>query len=97
MASLTVRDISSSVLSTLRARAVSSHRSLNGEILYILDWAAAHGTHYLPSSTDAVAPEVKRQKDLVESLIGTSEDSRSTKEIADEIYAARTQGREVSL
>ncbi len=97
MASLTVRDISSSVLSTLRARAVSSHRSLNGEILYILDWAAAHGTPCLSSLSGGVDPEVKRQKDLVESLIGSSTDSRSTREMADEIYAARTQGREVSL
>ena len=97
MACLTVRDLPPSTLSSLKARAKSNHRSLNGEILFIFEWVADHGMKTTPPVAGMVAPVVVRQKNEMESLIGTWEDKRTTEEISSNIYEARTLGREVVL
>ncbi len=97
MPCLTVRDLPSRTLSSLKTRAKSNHRSLNGEILFIFDWVADHGMTTPPPVAGMSDPVVTRQKSEMESLIGSWRDKRTTGEIADDIYAARSPGREVAL
>ena len=97
MPCLTVRDLPTRTLSSLKTRAKSNHRSLNGEILFIFDWIVDHGMKTPPPVAAMLDPVVTRQKSEMESLIGSWRDKRTTGEIADDIYAARTLGREVTL
>ena len=97
MACLTVRDLPPSTLSSLKTRAKSNHRSLNGEILFIFEWVADHGMQTPPPVAGMMDPVVARQKSEMESLIGIWGDKRTTEEISRDIYAARTLGREVAL
>jgi len=97
MPCLTVRDLPPGTLSSLKMRAKTNHRSLNGEILFIFDWIVDHGMNTPPPVAGVVDPVVARQKSMMETLIGTWGDKRETEEIADDIYAARTSGREVVL
>ena len=97
MSCLTVRDLSPKTLSSLKTRAKSNHRSLNGEILFIFEWVVDHGMKTPPPVEGMVDPVVARQKNEMESLIGTWGDKRTTEEISNDIYAARTLGREVVL
>jgi plasmid stability protein len=95
MASITIRNIPDEVLERIRALSSIERRSLNNEILVILE----RGTHseyeekllkrkYLSKST---------QMEIWKQLAGTWSDSRSTKEIIEDIYSNRTVGREVQL
>ncbi len=97
MPCLTVRDLPTRTLSSLKTRAKSNHRSLNGEILFIFDWIVDHDMKTPPPVAGMSDPVVARQKSEMESLIGSWRDKRTTGEIADDIYAARTLGREVTL
>lgn len=97
MPCLTVRDLSSRTLSSLKMRAKSNHRSLNGEILFIFEWVADHGLKPPPPIEGMADSAVARQKSEMDSLIGTWGDNRTSGEIIDDIYDARTHGREVSL
>ena len=97
MSSLTVRDLTPRTLSSLRTRAKSNHRSLNGEILFIFDWVVDHGMETPPPSAGMTDPAVARQKNEMESLIGTWGGNSTADEIIDDIYAARPSGREVPL
>ena len=97
MSCLTVRDLSPRMLSSLKTRAKSNHRSLNGEILFILEWVADHGMKTPPPTEGMMDSAVFRQKSEMDSLIGTWGDKKATEEIIDDIYAARSFGREVAL
>lgn len=97
MPCLTVRDLPPRTLSSLKTRAKSNHRSLNGEILFIFDWVVDHGTKMPPPVAGMMDPATARQKSEMESLIGTWGDRRTTEEIVNDIYSTRTQGREVDL
>jgi plasmid stability protein len=91
MASITIRNIPDEVLERIRALSSIERRSLNNEILVILE----RGTYseyeeklikrkYLSKST---------QMEIWKRLA----DSRSAKEIIEDIYSHRTVGREVQL
>ena len=97
MSCLTVRDLSPRTLHSLKMRAKTNHRSLNGEILFIFDWVVDSGMNTPPPVAGLTDPAVARQKSAMETLIGTWGDKRGTEEIAKGIYAARTFGREVNL
>jgi len=95
MASITIRNIPDEVLERIRALSSIERRSLNNEILVILE----RGTYseyeekllkkkYLSKST---------QMEIWKRLAGTWSDSRSAKEIIEDIYSHRTAGREVEL
>ena len=95
MASITIRNIPDEVLERIRALSSIERRSLNNEILVILE----RGTYseyeerllkrkYLSKST---------QLEIWKQLAGTWEDNRSAGEIIDDIYSNRTSGREVQL
>lgn len=97
MSCLTVRDLSPRTLYSLKRRAKTNHRSLNGEILFIFDWVVDHGMNTPPPVAGLMDPVVARQKSGIETLIGTWGDKRETEEIVNDIYAARTSGRKVDL
>jgi plasmid stability protein len=95
MASITIRNIPDEVLERIRALSSIERRSLNNEILVILE----RGTYseyeekllkkkYLSKST---------QMEIWKQLAGTWSDSRPAKEIIEDIYSHRTAGREVEL
>ena len=97
MSCLTVRDLPPRTLSSLKTRAKSNHRGLNGEIRFIFEWIADNGMKMPPPIEGMMDPVVARQKSAMDSLIGTCGDKRRMNEIIDDIYAKRTLGREVSL
>ena len=97
MSCITVRDLSPRMLSSLKMRAKSNHRSLNGEILFIFEWVADHGMKTQPPVEGMIDSAVFRQKSEMDSLIGTWGDKKATEEIIDDIFAARSFGREVAL
>ena len=95
MASITVRNIPDEILEKIKALSAVERRSINNEILVILE----RGTYseyeermlkrkYISKST---------QMALWKNLMGKWEDTRSTKEIIEDIYSNRTLGREVQL
>lgn len=95
MASLTVRNIPEDVLERIRALSTAERRSLNSEILVILERGSnleyeekVHQRKFLSKST---------QMELWEQLVGTWKDSRTASEIIEDIYSLRTAGRDVEL
>lgn len=93
MATLTVRDLPSDTLESLKARASMNHRSLNGEVLYIFDYIVSGRSEYdLLRET-----RIKKQREALDAVFGKWEDSRSTTEIISDIEGSRTRGRKVSL
>jgi len=95
MASITVRNIPDDVLGKIKALSSIDRRSVNNEILVILE----RGTY------DEYAEKLQKPKYLSKStqleiwrrLAGTWEDNRSAKEIIEDIYTHRTVGRDVKL
>jgi len=91
--SLTIRDLPEADLSVLKSRANRNHRSLNGEILYVLGYVSSFGATYeFPAR-----PADRSQQDRILSLFGKWKDSRSEGEIIADIEKSRSLGREVSL
>jgi plasmid stability protein len=95
MASLTVRNIPEDILERIRALSTAEKRSLNNEILVILERGTnleyeekIHQRKFLSKST---------QMELWEQLVGTWKDSRTASEIIEDIYSLRTAGRDVEL
>lgn len=95
MASITVRNIPDEILKRIRALSAVERRSINNEILVILEKGTfseyeekLHRRKYLSKST---------QMDIWRRLLGTWEDNRSAKEIIEDIYSHRTSGRDVQL
>ena len=95
MASITVRNIPDEVLEKIRALSAIERRSINNEILLILERGTLteyeerlHRRKYLSKSA---------QMEIWKELLGSWEDNRSTKEIIEDIYSHRTGGRDVQL
>ena len=97
MAALTIRELPPKTLSSLKSRASLNHRSLNGEILSILDYVVSFGIRFEFTATPPADPSVEKQKQAILALAGTWEDDRSDEEIIADIESSRTLGREVSL
>ncbi len=95
MANLTLRSIPDTVLDQLRALAVAKRRSLNGEILVLIEDSlereageTRQGAHPMNAAT---------QVRLWEALCGRWKDKRDWGKIADDIVSRRTAGRQVTL
>ena len=98
MPNLTLRGLSDSTLTTLRRRAATNHRSLNGEILAIIDVFLSYGNSFEDSASSLERDNpVDRQKQAILGAAGGWLDSRSEKEVARDIVSHRTKGREVKL
>ena len=97
MSALTVRELPEKTIRTLKARAAYNHRSLNGEILYILDYIASFGDNFSFTISRPEDPSVANRRAAVLALAGQWKDDRSDEDIIKDIENARTFGREVEL
>ena len=93
MASLTIRDLPDRTLASLKTRADMNRRSLNGEMLYVLDYVVSGRSEFDMIRENRIA----KQKEAFRAVFGKWRDSRSTDEIVSEIEGARTPGRKVEL
>jgi len=95
MASLTVRNIPEDILERIRALSAAERRSLNNEILVILE----RGTNaeYEEKIQQHRHISKSTQLELWEQLVGTWKDSRTASEIIEDIYSLRSAGRDVEL
>ncbi|MDW7740639.1 MAG: hypothetical protein SCJ97_11405 [Bacillota bacterium] len=93
MVNLTIRNISEELMNKLRKLAAIERRSINNEILILLE-KSLFG--YTPEKiVDQAA--VDAQAELWQKLSGEWDDPRSASEIASEISSTRTKGREVNI
>jgi plasmid stability protein len=94
MPSLTIKDIPPPLMERLRASAARDHRSLNREAIFLLERAL--GTEDAPAS--ALQQERDAQLAVWEDLAGRwVGDEREIDAMIEEIYHARSDGREVAL
>ena len=95
MASITVRNIPDTVLKRIRELSSMERRSVNNEILIILE-RGAYG-EYQDRLQRRKHLSKETQLEIWKKLAGTWEDKRSAKEIIEDIYSHRTAGRSVKL
>ena len=93
---LTIRDIPVDVLNKLRFLSKTERRSLNSEVLILLEFGLKNYIcEKLTQNRTIISKET--QLKLWSDLFGKWEDERETKEIIKEIYEKRTKGRDVEL
>ena len=95
MPSITIRGLDEHVLERIRSLAQAERRSVNGELLVLID-RALQVDHAEQSRRGAVVSK-ETQLRIWRSIAGWWEDDRSTERIIADIYDQRTPGREVSL
>jgi len=93
MVNLTIRNIPEAIMNKLRKRSAAERRSLNSEVLVLLEKGLIG---YAPQE-EFEQVTVEAQADLWQMLSGQWDDPRSAAEIASEIISTRTRGREVDL
>ncbi len=93
MPNLTIRNIPQDLLEKMRKQAKAEKRSLNNEILMVLEKCV---DIYHSGNKDDPFPQ-EAQVELWEKIAGEWEDRRSAEEIADAIKTHRTAGRKVDL
>jgi plasmid stability protein len=93
MANLTLRNIPDNLLERIRSLSNAERRSLNSEILVLLERSLREYT--AEKRHDVISTEA--QLELWSKLAGEWEDPRSTDEIIADILSHRTPGREVKL
>ncbi len=95
MASITVRNIPDEILKKLKALSSIDRRSLNNEILIILERGTF--TEYEEKLSTRKALSKDTQIEIWKSIVGKWEDDRSAEEIIRDIYSHRTAGRDIKL
>ena len=95
MASITIRNIPESILERIRALSFVEKRSMNNELLLLIEAGLNEETERKGRSENIISKE--SQIKIWEELIAKWEDDRSAEEIIKDIYAQRTSGRKVKL
>ena len=95
MPNITIRNIPESIFRKLRLMSQKEKRSLNNEILCVIERGLAgiddeNGKHNVPLNKEG-------QIAIWKELSGKWEDKRSTKKIIQDIYEARTLGRDIEI
>ena len=95
MPSLTIKDLPDPLWARLRQRAATDRRSLNREVIHLLERALAEA----PAAPEAVAlaERIEAQVRAWQTLAGRWDADREPAEEIGELYAARTPGRPVDL
>jgi plasmid stability protein len=93
MASVTIKNIPADLLARLRRQAAAAHRSVNQQILRLLEQALATE----PADHRRLQAEIETQVRAWEALAGKWGSEESAEDEIGHIYAARTQGRKVEL
>ena len=94
MPSITIRGLDEQVLERIRSLARVERRSMNGELLVLID-RALEFDHGAQSQRAAVPKETQLR--IWRSIAGWWGDDRSTERIIADIHEHRTLGREVNL
>ena len=92
MATITLKNVPEDLLMRLRRMASEERRSLNQEILYLLDSAQGAG-----GDRGRLKAEAERQTTAWRGLSGRWESRESVEEEIAKIYESRTAGREIDL
>ena len=88
---LTIRNIPEEVINSIKKKAAKNRRSLNSEILILLERS-------LKEITKEKEIEIaKNQMSALNEFVGKWNDDRSTKDIIADIYESRTVGSDVVL
>ncbi len=95
MASITIRNIPDAVLKRIKELSSVERRSVNNEILVILERGT--DSEYLDRMQRPKYLSKETQLEIWKKLAGTWEDECSAKEIIADIYSHRTSGRDVRL
>jgi plasmid stability protein len=95
MKSITVRNIPDELLDRLRTLSVIEKRSLNNEILIVLEKGLAKESEYKTNFKNHLSMET--QIKIWQNLSGQWKDDRSTDEIIRDIVDSRSEGRSVDL
>jgi len=90
MAALTLKNVPERLLEELRQAAASERRSVNQQALYLLETALGH-RHLL------VHQDKEQQVAAMRQIAGRWISDKTAQEEIDEIYAARTMGRDIEL
>jgi plasmid stability protein len=90
---ITVRNIPEEVIRKIRALSQTGKRSLNNEILLLLERAVQEEVQH----SNKINISKEAQLNIWKKLANEWDDERSTQEIIDDIYDNRTLGREVDL
>jgi plasmid stability protein len=92
MASLTIRNIPDLILDQIRVLSEVERRSLNNELLMIIE----NGLNTY-TKTNKVMFDKELQLSIWNDVCGKWDDGRSSDEIINDIYSSRTKGRSVEL
>ncbi len=95
MKSITLRNIPDELLARLRTLAVLEKRSLNNEILMVLEKGLARESGYRTKFKTHLPMDI--QIKIWQNLCGQWKDNRSTDEIIGDIIGSRSEGRSVDL
>lgn len=95
MANVTVRNIPDSVFKKIKFLSEMDRRSLNNEILIVIE----KGMHEMEQERPPLRHKISAEAQVAvwNALCGTWKDSKSKKQTIKEIYDTRSFGREVSL
>ena len=96
MPHLTVRNIPDSVLEQIKTLSQLERRSMNSEILVLLE-TALHSYRRTAGMEPSYRISPDTQIEVWERLAGEWDDERSTEDIVNDIYSNRTAGRSVDL
>lgn len=92
---ITVRNIPEEIVRKIRALSQLGKRSLNSEILLLLERGVQEEVNHLSQKKKNISKET--QLNIWKKLANDWDDDRSTQEIINDIYTNRTFGREVNL
>lgn len=92
---LTIRNIPDEVINKIRTLSQVERRSLNSEILVVLEHGLNEKLGYLFNIKSNMTKEL--QVNIWRGLATKWEDDRSSQEIINDIYEHRTMGRNVEL
>ena len=96
MPSLTIRDIPNEVMDKIKILSKKERRSINSEILMIIEnGLMSHNDQNTSSSSHVISKET--QLSIWENISGKWEDDRKTEDIINNIYESRSKGRDVEL
>lgn len=93
MTNITIRNIPDDVMDKIRILSETERRSINSEILFILEKGLNDNTGTLNDPIISKSTQVK----IWTQLSGKWEDDRTTESIIEDLYQSRTLGREFSL
>lgn len=93
MSNLTIRNIPNEMMNKIKTLSEIQKRSMNSEILFILE----KGLLFENSQKSDKLLSKDTQVKIWNKLSGKWKDKRKTSEIINDIYSARSKGREFSL